>query len=163
MNSTDCFSLLQRQTAPWAGLTVETGEMLAASAQVIGLRVARMAAAGPLPSARDQREFALMVQEKFDAALASAMAMGRLGLSIGSGFAVQIWCDLFEAYSAMLSLASSGSLRQSVERQADLTRTLARSAVSAGGLGTAGARIARRGLQPIHATATANARRLAGG
>ena len=163
MNATDCLSLLQRQTALWSGLALETAETLAASAQVIGLRVGRMAAAGPLPSARDQREFALMAQEKLDAALASAAAMGRVGLAIGSGFGAQVWRDLFDAAGATLSLASSRSLRQSVDRQAELARTLARSAAAAGGLGTAGARIARSGLQPIHATVTANARRLARG
>ena len=163
MPYSNCFSLLQQQAALWTDLALQTGEMLAASAQVIGLRTGRMAAAGPLPSARDQREFALMAQEKFDAASASAAAMAGQWLSIGGGFAVQVWYDLFQAGIAMLSLASSRTVQQSVDRQAELTRTLRRSAASASHLGTAGARVAHRGLQPIHAAATANARRLTGG
>ena len=163
MPHNDCFSLLQQQAVLWTELAVQTGEMLAASAQVIGLRTGRMAAAGPLPSARDQREFALMAQEKFDAAGASAAAMAGQWLSIGGGFGAQIWHDLFQAGIAMLSLASSLTVQQSVDRQAELARTLKRSAASASRLGTAGARVAHRGLQPIHAAATANARRLTRG
>ena len=163
MTSGNCFFLLQQQAVLWTDLAVQTSEMLAASAQVIGLRTGRMAAAGPLPSARDQREFALMAQEKFDAASASAAAMAGQWLSIGSGFGVQVWQDLFEAGIALFSLASSRTVQQSIDRQAELTRTLRRSAASASRLGTAGARVAHRGLQPIHATATANARRLTRG
>ena len=163
MTSGNCFSLLRQQALLWTDLAVQTSEMLAASAQVIGLRTGRMAAAGPLPSARDQREFALMAQEKFDAASASAAAMAGQWWSIGSGFGAQGWHDLFQVGIAMLSLASSSSVQQSVDRRAELTRTLRRSAASASRLGTAGARVAHRGLQPIHAAATANARRLTGG
>ena len=163
MPYSNCFSLLQQQATLWTDLAVQTGEMLAASAQVIGLRTGRMAAAGPLPSARDQREFALMVQEKFDAASASAAAMAGQWLSIGGGFGVQVWHDLFQAGIGLLSLAASPTVQQSVARQAELARTLRRSAASASRLGTAGARVAHRGLQPIHAAATANARRLTRG
>jgi hypothetical protein len=58
----------------WSELTFKTGEMMLASAQVIGHRTNRMAQAGP-PNARDQREFALMGQEKIAAATESAQAM----------------------------------------------------------------------------------------
>jgi hypothetical protein len=59
----------------WMKLGTRTNEMLVASAQVIGHRTAQMANAGPLPSAPDQREFALMGQEKIEAATAAAQAM----------------------------------------------------------------------------------------
>ena len=163
MPDSNCFSLLQQQAVPWTELAVQTGEILAASAQVIGLRTGRMAVAGPLPSARDQHEFALMAQEKFDAAGASAAAMAGQWLSFGGGFGAQVWHGLFEAGVAMVSLASSRSVQQYIDRQAELARTLKRSAASASRLGTAGARVAHRGLQPIHAAATANARRLTRG
>ena len=163
MPQKNCFSSLQQQAALWTDLALQTGEMLAASAQVISLRTGRMAVAGPVPSARDQREFALMAQEKFDAAGASAAAMAGQWLSIGSGFGAQVWHDLFQAGIALLSLASSCTVQQSVDRQAELARTLKRSAASASRLGTIGARIAHRGLQPIHAAATANAQRLTRG
>ena len=163
MPQRNCFSSLQQQAALWTDLTLQTGEMLAASAQVISLRTSRMAAAGPVPSARDQREFALMAQEKFDAAGASAAAMTSQWLSIGGGFGAQVWHGLFETGVAMVSLASSRSVQQYIDRQAELARALKRSAASASRLGTAGARVAHRGLQPIHAAATANARRLTRG
>ena len=46
-----------------------------ASAQVIGHRTGRLAAAGAQPNVRDRREFALMGQEKMDATTESAQAM----------------------------------------------------------------------------------------
>ena len=163
MSQRNCFSLLQQQAVPWTALALQTGEMLAASAQVISLRTGRMAAAGPVPSARDQREFALMTQEKFDAASASAAAMAGQWLSIGGGFGAQVWHGVFETGVAMVSLASSRSVQQYIDRQAELARAQKRSVASTSRLGTAGAQIAHRGLQPIHAAATANARRLTRG
>ena len=52
----------------WTDLALKTGEMMLASAQVIGHRTGLMAAAGPKPSKRDRREFTLMGQEKIEAA-----------------------------------------------------------------------------------------------
>jgi hypothetical protein len=61
----------------WTDLAMRTGEMLAASAQVIGHRTGRMARAGPAPNARDRKEFTRMGLEKVAAANESALAMGR--------------------------------------------------------------------------------------
>lgn len=154
---------LQQPFAVWAHLATKTGETLVASAQVIGLRTGRIAAAGLLPSPRDQREFTLMGQEKLDAAAESAAAMGRQWLALTADGGVAAWRHWVDAGAAAVSLLSSRTAEQSVARHAALTRTLARSAASAGRLGHAGAHIARRGLKPIHAKATANARRLANG
>ena len=63
--------------ALWTDLALRTGEMLAASAQVISHRTGRMALAGPAPNARDRKEFTRMVAEKVAAANESAMAMSR--------------------------------------------------------------------------------------
>ena len=63
--------------ALWTDLALRTGEMLAASAQVISHRTGRMALAGPAPNARDRKEFTRMVAEKVAAANESAWAMGR--------------------------------------------------------------------------------------
>jgi len=156
----NAFSLLQQPFAGCCELMRVTTEMWTAAAQVIGHRTGRMAASGPVPSARDRNEFTLMVQEKVDAAGQSAAAMGREWVSVGSLAAVQAWGDLLRTGQAALALATSGTIQQSVERQAELARTLQKSAASASGLSNAGVRIARRGLKPIHAAATANARRL---
>ncbi|MES3013672.1 MAG: hypothetical protein V4750_08110, partial [Pseudomonadota bacterium] len=56
----------------WQDLALKSGEMLAASAQVIGQRSRRIAAAGANPNARDRREFARMGREKIEAASAAA-------------------------------------------------------------------------------------------
>ena len=160
MTAPTCLSFFQQQFALWSDLTWKTGEMLAASAQVIGHRTGRIAAAGARPSARDRREFALMGQEKVEAAAASAAAMGREWLAFGNSAALQAWREALEAGNAALALASSRSVQEWVERHAALARSLGRSATSAGRLSAAGAEIAGRGLAPIHAAATANARRL---
>ena len=60
--------------AAWFQLSVKTWEMLLAASQVIPIRLARMAAAGPTPSARDRREFTLMGTEKAQAAAQSGLA-----------------------------------------------------------------------------------------
>jgi hypothetical protein len=93
----------------WWQLGLKTFEMLLASGQVIGMRVGRMATAGPNPSTRDRKEFTRMGAEKLEAAARS-----------GLGMAVHMqktWWDMW-------------------------------------------ARLALAGLQPVHRTATANARRL---
>jgi hypothetical protein len=60
----------------WTQLALRTGEMLLASSQVIPIRLGRMAAAGHLPSARDQKEFARMAPEKLQAGTESLLAVG---------------------------------------------------------------------------------------
>jgi hypothetical protein len=47
----------------WTDVALKTCEMMVASAEVIGHRTGRMAVAGPIPNASDQREFALMGRE----------------------------------------------------------------------------------------------------
>lgn len=61
--------------AAWWQLGLKTFEMLLASGQVIGMRVGRMALAGPNPSTRDRKEFTRMGAEKLDAAARSGMGM----------------------------------------------------------------------------------------
>ena len=58
-------------------------EIGVAAPQVIAHRLQRMALAGPLPGARDQREFTRMGQEKAEALAESLMAMGQaMGASV---------------------------------------------------------------------------------
>lgn len=66
--------------ASWNQLAWLTGEMLLASASVIQHRTGRMARAGYPLSAKDQKEFTRMVQEKIDAGreAASALALASL-------------------------------------------------------------------------------------
>ncbi len=144
----------------WTNLAVRTIEMMMASAQVIGHRTTRMAGAGFAPSAKDQEEFALMGQEKFEAAAESAQAMTMHLMKLNQRLWEQTSARMVEGTTAMLSLAGSQTLGQSVERQAGLFNLVSESAQSMSKLAGSGVTLAHRGLRPIHAKATANARRL---
>ncbi|MEO6566023.1 MAG: polyhydroxyalkanoate granule-associated phasin [Casimicrobiaceae bacterium] len=144
----------------WTDLAWKVGEMSLASAQVIAHRTTRMAAAGPKPNARDQREFALMGQEKFDAATESAHAIGVQLMNMNLRFGAQVVRQMMTGSAAMVSLASSRDVGQLVRRQAKLVQAASRSAATAAEISRSTVRLAANGLKPIHTRATANARRL---
>ena len=144
----------------WGALALKTMEMSTAAAQVIAIRSGRMALAGANPSAADRREMALMGSEKVDAfsRAGRALATGAVPLVAGmAGQALRSGLDLFQAAS---HLAASRTLPQTMQRQRAFTRTLMRHAPAAGHGASAGARLAQRALAPVHAKATANAKRL---
>ena len=144
----------------WVDLAMKTGEMMMASAQVIGHRTRRMAAAGSKPGASDRREFALMGQEKIAAAAKSASGMAAYMMTMDPLLGARAVEQTLAAATAMMSLAGSRTVSQVLARQARLVRTMARSAGTASRISASSARLARRGLEPIHARATANAKRL---
>jgi hypothetical protein len=149
--------------AIWASLAFKTGEMMMASAQVIGHRTNRMATAGPLPNEQDRREFSLMAQEKMEAARESVQAMAMHMMTINQQIGAQAVGQMLAGATDMLSLATSLTPGQALVRQAKLISTLTQGGVRASQLSTSAARIARRGLKPIHSRATANAKRLGKG
>jgi hypothetical protein len=144
----------------WTGLVWKIGEMSMASAQVIAHRTTRMAAAGPMPNARDRREFTRMGHEKIEAATESAQSIAAQMVTMDLKLGARAFRNMMTATTALMSLAASRSVGQSIVRQAKLAETLARSAITAADLSDSTARLAKRGLRPIHARATANARRL---
>ena len=146
--------------AAWMDLASQFNEMSLASAQVIAHRTTRMATAGPLPGARDRKEFALMGQEKFEAAAASTRGMAAHLATMNLRLGAQAFRQLVTGSAAFTSLAMSRTADQFVTRQAKLTQTLMRSTLSALEWSDSTARLAGHGLKPIHARATANARRL---
>lgn len=105
--------------------------------QVVGYRLARLAAAGPAPSARDRREFQLMGVEKIAAFseswFAMSMAIWQANLALGSSML------------GMMAMPWIGAPPMQPGRQWQSAMT--------GALD--------KGFAPIHRTATANARRLA--
>ena len=145
----------------WGDLATTTLEIMLASAQVIGHRTGRMARAGPAPNARDRREFALMGQEKLEAGVASASAMAAQLMTLNPLLGARAVEHTMSAAAAVMSLAASRSVGQAMARHAKLVRTLTKSAATTTQLSSAAARLARRGLIPIHSRATANAKRLA--
>ena len=146
--------------ALWADLALRAGEMFTASAQVIAHRTGRMAQAGHAPGPRDRREFARMGLEKVEAAGESMWAMGQHLTAAHAQLAMRAWRDMSAANSAWFGLVASRTLPQWMAGQATLARRLSQSAHSASRVSDAAARIASKGLKPIHARATANAKRL---
>ena len=146
----------------WTDLAFKSGEMLLASAQVIGHRTQRMALAGPTPNAKDRREFTLMGEEKIVAAAESAQAMAMSMINLSQQVGALAFRQMLTGATAMMSLASSRTTGQSVARQARLVRdTMANSAVATSQLSTSAARLVDKGLKPVHSRAKGNAKRLA--
>jgi hypothetical protein len=131
-----------------------------ASAQVIGHRTVRLAAAGPHPNARDRREFAMMWKEKVEAGAQAARAVAAHSLATGQSAGSQGYKNMLRSSAAFLALTDSRTPRQLIARQAALARALEQSGVSIAGVSSEAAHLTRRGLKPIHAKAVANARRL---
>ena len=144
----------------WGDLATKTLEMTLASAQVIGYRTGRMALAGAAPNARGRREFVLLRQEKIEAGAQSAQAMAAHLMTMSQPWGALAFRHLLRASAAFMSLASSRSPSQLIARQAALARALGQSSVRMADVSKDATRLAHRGLKPIHAKATANARRL---
>jgi hypothetical protein len=145
----------------WSRLAWKTGEMAIASAQVIGHRTSRLALAGSVPSACDQREFALMGQEKGDAALESAQAVGVSMLMLNQQFTALAFKQMLSVSVALMSIAASRTAAESVDRQSKLVRDMMTSSVvAASKLSGSTAELARRALKPVHTRISGNVRRL---
>ena len=152
--------MLGNPFAPWGDFAWKMAEMSMASAQVIAHRTARLTAAGPLPSARDRKEFKRMGQEKIEASTESARAIAAHMTTMNLTLGARAFSQMMSATTAFMSLAVSRTPGQYVARQARLAETVTRSAITAAELSRSTARLAKSGLKPIHARATANARRL---
>lgn len=144
----------------WWDVAVMTQEMLTASASVIQKRTGRMASAGLSPSAADMREMKLMGSEKIAAAGASASAMARQWGASEMAIAQRATQQWLALGGALWSALSSTSPSQAVARSSKLVEASLRSARSGADIFSATGRVARSGLRPIHAAASANARRL---
>ncbi len=161
MNTSQVPNLIMNPFLMWSRLAWKTGEMAIAATQVIGRRTTRFALAGPLPSAPDQREFALMGREKGEAALESARAVGVRMLALNQQFVALAFKQMLSASAALMSIAASRTAAESVERQSKLAReTLATTVAVASKLSASTAQLAQRALKPVHTRVSANARRL---
>lgn len=69
--------------------------------------------------------------------------------------------QMLTSATAVMSLAASRTAGEAMKRQAAVIRTITQSAGAASRLSGSTARVAQGGLKPIHARATANARRSA--
>ena len=122
-----------------ASLSRKTAELGFAVPVVVAHRVARMALAGPAPSARDREEFMLMVMEK-------QLAFGRAwwAMATQSMLAGQVVLE------SMLRLPWSPWLPGSPSPGASAAR-----------LQEAALDVLHGGLEPVHRKAVANSKRLA--
>lgn len=161
MNSIPAMNLFVSPFMMWSRLAWKTGEMAISSAQVMGQRTSRLALAGVLPNARDQREFALMGSEKGEAALESAQAVGARMMLMGQQFAALAFKQALSASATLMSIAASRNASELMDRQARLVReTMAGSVVAAAKLSGAGAGIAKGALKPVQKRVIKNAKRL---
>jgi hypothetical protein len=145
----------------WSELAMKTSEMMVASAQVIQHRTGRMATTGLAPNLRDQREFTLMGQEKMEAIAESTQAMALQMMTMNPLLGLRALDLMMKGSSAILSLATSTTIGQSLTRQAHLAHVLTESAKANSELSHSAVNIAHQGLTPIHSRATSNAKRLA--
>jgi hypothetical protein len=144
----------------WSDLAWKIAEMSVASASVIGHRTNQMAKLGQMPNARDRSEFARMGSEKIEASIESAAALGHRGTATHINHSARAFGLMLESTAALMSLYGSQNSSQFFARQARLTRTLTQLSGSAVDLSNSTARLATRGLAPIHSRAVANAKRL---
>lgn len=128
----------RRRKAP-ATISVKTAELARAVPQVVAHRVTRMALAGPVLSPRDRKEFSGMVAEKQTAFQQSWQAMFKEACRINQKLAADVTKSIVHSCNA---------------RTATQKRLAARTRKAA-------VTVARKGLDPIHRKATANAKRLA--
>lgn len=120
-------------------LATQATELSLAASQVVAHRVTRMGLAGVAPSARDRKEFRLMMAEKESAFTESWSAMAletvRAGESLAAAGVRSFWSP------SLGGQASAATLMAQLQQAA---------------LGVFG-----KGLEPVHRKAMANARRLA--
>jgi hypothetical protein len=145
----------------WTDVAFKTQEMLLDSSAVIRLRTECMARAGLVPSDSDLAEMQLMGHEKLAAATESGAAIANQLHSTQFALVNRAVRQWLAGAVAMVSLATSTNPTQISMHARALVSAATRSAATLSQLSSAGARIAQRGIKPIHAKASANARRLA--
>lgn len=127
-----------------ASVARQATDLAVAAPQVVAYRLARMAAAGPNPSARDRREFTRMVSEKQTAFQQSWSAMG-LQSMVASQAMMQAWMRMWLTPWSTTSWNGSALASQASQWQNAMW-------------GVVG-----KGLAPVHRAAVSNAKRLARG
>ena len=140
-------------------LAQQTTAMVVASASVIDHRTRRMANAGMTPNARDRQEFALMGQEKMDAAVEWTQATMAGMLAIQQTLLDFTLQQLFTSGAAIASILCAKSLDHAHSTLASEMLANAQSAYDKAAAHLTST--AAQALHPVHSRATANARRLA--
>ena len=120
-------------------LLAKSAQLAIAAPQVIAYRLTRMAIAGPTLSARDRKEFHLMVAEKMagfgEAWIAMVLQAIRANQKVAGSFFRAFWAPFFSRRASTTAVAAQ--------------------------LQSAALDILAKGLAPVHRKAVANAKRLA--
>lgn len=145
----------------WLDVALTTQEMFVSSGTVIQARTQRMAQAGLSPTPEDIAEFQLMGHEKLDAVTEAGAAIANQLHSTHFGLMNRAALDWVAGAEAMLGLGTSASPDQFATHADALAQASTRGAATLSQLASAGARIAKQGLKPLHAKARSNAQRLA--
>jgi Phasin protein len=141
-------------------LARRTSELAVAAASVIDHRTRQMANAGLTPN--EHQEFALMGQEKMDAALESTQAMIAEMLAMHQWLVQATLQQLSASAAAIASLFTAQTPADLVQAQVTLASEMLATLQSAGEKAAAYlTSTAAQGLRPVHSRATANAQRLA--
>lgn len=145
----------------WADWAARSTEMMVAASQVVAHRTDRMAKAGPLPNARDRREFALMGAEKVAAAQESSQAVQKhLMTALPWQLGMRWWQDAVAVSQAAVKLGTSRTPAQAIARAGTLTQVATAAGKRSARASGNAARLASSALEPIAKRATANAKRL---
>lgn len=144
----------------WADVALKTSEMWMSAGAVIQMRTTRMAQAGLAPNAADIEEMQLMGHEKLEAVTESGAAIAKQIHTTHFALMNRAFQHWFGSANALFDMATSLSPAQVLTHGHRFVNAATRGAETASHLSSAGARIAQRGLRPIHAKATSNERRL---
>jgi hypothetical protein len=145
----------------WGELACKAGEMALASSQVISQRTRRLALAGPTPNARDQREFALMGQEKSAAVLEVAQAAALPMVTLSQQMAMLAFKQMLTASTAFMYIAVSRTTTEAAKLQSTLiSDTVDHSVAAASQLSASAAKVGRAALKPVQTRVRNNVKRL---
>lgn len=144
---------------PFVDVMIIATEMSVAAAHTIGHRLNLMSHAGFEPNAAERREFVRMGAEKVTAFTKSAQAMS------GEWTAMQkhltaLMEHQWNMLTAAMTLNSARTLTEFVAAQEEYWQTVQQGTEASLTTWTLLAQTTHKGLLPLHAKATANARRL---
>lgn len=146
----------------WSSLALNSAQMMATSAQVVGMRVQRMLIAGANPELSDHVEMGLMGREKVQAVAESGQAVAQGVMLLNQQLFAMATRQVMAGLPIMFSLATSFTPARFAAGQARVVRAaMENSKAATARISTAVPHIAGKALKPIHSRAAANRRRLA--
>jgi len=147
----------------WTDVVAQTSVMLLSSSTVVQIRTDRLFRDALTPGQADVDEIGLMGHEKLSAASESGAAMVNHLHTVHFALPQRAVRQSFETVEAMVALLVALSPSEVATRMQRLLQVSKRSAATASQLCSASARIAQRGLRPVHQRAASNASRLVAG